>query len=79
MKVNFTDILTNEFLQKYTEWKDVKDFEQNSPIDLAAEYYWPHINKPEFNQYIAGHSEFRTWNHMVRQATKEFMAIRIGA
>lgn len=79
MKVNANDILTNDFLQRYTDWKSFKEFEQKSPLNIHQEYYWQYINKPEFNQYIAFHSDFPTWTAMVRQATKEFLAVKIGA
>lgn len=79
MKVNLTDIFTSEFLQKYTVWKEWNEFEQKAPLEVHKEYYWPYINNPEFNQYISNHSEFPTWSSMVRQATQEYMAVRIGA
>lgn len=78
LKVSINDILTNDFLQKYTDWKNFNEFEQNSPLNLHQEYYWQYINKQEFNQYVALHSKFTTWNALVKQATKEFLAIRLG-
>lgn len=79
MKVNVNDILTSDFLQRYTDWKDFNEFEQNSPLNIHQEYYWQYINKSEFNQYIAFHSDFATWTALVKQATKEFLAVKIGA
>lgn len=78
MKVSVNDILTSDFLQKYTDWKNLKELEQDAPLDLQQEYYWQYINKQEFNQYIALHSEFTTWSALVKQATNEFLAIRLG-
>lgn len=78
MKVNLTDILTEEFLNKYTDWKKLEEFEQHSPVNLQNEYYWQYLDNQAFNQYIADHSDFHTWNSLLRQATREFMAERVG-
>ncbi|WP_077622798.1 hypothetical protein [Sediminibacillus massiliensis] len=73
--VKLTDIATDRFLQKYTNWNNLEELERNAPINLAEhKVYWQYLNHPNFNRYIAAHSDFDCWESFVRKATEEFMA-----
>ena len=69
-----TDVLTREFMEKYTNFHSFKELTFSSLvwIDWSKD---PVITKESsLNRFIAGSSRFKTWKEMFDKALEEYNA-----
>ncbi|HEX3043398.1 MAG TPA: hypothetical protein VHY08_01480 [Bacillota bacterium] len=72
-KFKAEDLFTPEFLQKYTNFKNLQDMIQKSGFKGSAENLLHDlIQNPKWGEFIKEHTKFGNWQEMVQKAIAEF-------
>lgn len=61
--LDLNSLLSNDFVQQYTNFSSVEEFTQNLPVDLSQ------INLDQLNQFVDGNTQFGNIQELIAKAT----------
>ena len=72
--IPISDILSNEFLQKNTNFRMFKEIQFSSMVWIDWNHEVVSTRRSLLDRFIAGSSRFETWDEMYQEALKEYEA-----
>lgn len=77
--VQLSDLFTDSFLQEFTEWENIHEFEKELPVDITKHTdKFQFIDEPELNEYINNNSTFQNWNEFINKAAELYTLKHLG-
>ena len=73
-----TDLLTESFMRKYTDFESFEAFCEASPWEVETEEDLEAIPDAEADQYVNKHTQFTNSEQMMGKAHKEWTARQLG-
>ncbi len=77
-QVAIPDLLTESFVKKHTKFKDAQELFDESGFKIDNTEDFKAIPDADWDNYIAGISDFDSWNEMLQAATAEYVKRKIG-
>lgn len=77
-RVDLSDVLTDSFMAKYTDYKDADSFFEASGFDTSSQEAYEAIPDEEINKFTSEHSKFSTWSALLGEASKQYLAKQMG-
>lgn len=68
-----SELFTPDFMQSYTEFESLRTFMDASPWAIDSAEDFEAIPAAEFDQYVDEHSDFASWDAMLRAAGREYV------
>lgn len=67
-----SELLTADFLTKYTSYTNIDDFFNASPIDVSIinDEIKEKFEQEDFSEFVAANSKFTSWDDMLAEAGK---------
>ncbi|MDT2597112.1 hypothetical protein P7D52_13360 [Enterococcus dongliensis] len=77
-EVPMSELLTDPFISKNSNFQNVDEFFENSGFDMNTEEEFAAIPDDAMDTYVAENSTFESWNDMLSSATQEYVAKKLG-
>jgi SPX domain protein involved in polyphosphate accumulation len=72
-RVPLPDLLTDDFIRKYTDFQTLQAMLDASGIENKED-----IGNEEFSKFVATHSRFSSWEEMLNTAGPEYFKRQLG-
>lgn len=76
--VALSELLTDAFMQQYTEFYSEDEMFEASPWTVESESDFEAIPDDEFDQFIAEYTQFESWSAMQKTAHTEWTKRNLG-
>lgn len=76
--VALTELLSLDFLRKYTEFETLEDMFKASGFVVESQEDFEKIPDDEWDSFIKGHTQFSNWKEMLDAAGNEWVERRLG-
>lgn len=73
-EVPVTELMTPTFMSEYTDFSTFEDFIEASEWTVESQADFEAIPEDEFDEHVAEHTQFTTWEAMLSQAGEEWAA-----
>lgn len=72
-EVPISDLFTDSFMRTYTEFETLEELFEESPWEFESQEDFEAIPGEEFDEYIHVHTDFDSWEGMVKAGFREYM------
>jgi len=72
-KQTLEKMFTDEFMQKYTNFENFRDFKSSSAVFLNWESAFMVYNAEVFDGFVKESTQFSSWEEMIKTASEEIM------
>jgi len=69
-----TELMTPTFMSEHTDFSTFEDFIEASEWTVESQADFEAIPEDEFDEHVAEHTQFTTWEAMLSQAGEEWAA-----
>jgi hypothetical protein len=76
--IEFKDLFTPEFMNKYTDYKSIGELLQSSGYTINSSEDIEKLPDMEWNEFIQKHTKFSNWKEMNQTALNEYFTRRLG-
>lgn len=74
--ISFSEVFTDEFVRKYTEFKTMNDFFNSAGIHSTEEFEaYP---DEKLNEFVSKHTQFNNFQSMFNEATTSYIGHQLG-
>ncbi|WP_028125181.1 hypothetical protein [Eremococcus coleocola] len=74
-EVSFDELFTNNFMQKYTDFSTIDEFENRSSFDFSN---LEQIDDMALDNFVSEHTTFSNWKDMLTKASELWTAKKLG-
>lgn len=71
--VNLSDLFPDRFVQSHTEFGNIEEFFRGSPKEIRDDTNIGEMSTPEFDEYVAAHTGFDSWESMLSAGVREWV------
>lgn len=72
-EVPISELFTDSFMRTYTEFETREELFEESPWEFETQEDFESIPGDEFDEYIDAHTDFDSWDGMVKAGFREYM------
>lgn len=77
-EVPFEELFPPTFMRTYTDFDSIEEFFEASAWTVESQSDFEAIPEDEFDDYVAEHTQFPSWNEMSGQAATKWAARQLG-
>jgi hypothetical protein len=77
-KIKFTELFTDSFMKKYTDFATIQDFADNCEKSLGIGFIDIDTDNENFKSLINERTSFDNWDEMIGKATAEWAGKKLG-
>jgi hypothetical protein len=77
-ELKFEEILTSEFMNKYTDYFSINEMLDASGFKIESNEDFDKIPVDKLDEFIKEHTRFPSWEEMIGTAGEEFVVRKLG-
>ena len=77
-KVPFSELFPTSFMQKYTSFSSMNELLEAGGFHIESEEDFKAIPDDAFDKHIATTTNFKNWEDMLREASSQYAAKKLG-
>ena len=77
-EASFSELFNPDFMTAFTNFKSIDEFFEKSPFDINTQEDFENLNESELDNYVKENTRFSSWEEMMNEAGKRYIAKKLG-